>query len=83
MYSNHMIYNEPNLFFYNISQKNMFIKYGDNNPIDVNPKDFIDKTSNVESFDVFEKTIYFSIRNEDDTLTYYKINDGKASILFE
>ena len=34
----------------------MFIKYGDNNPIDVNPKDFIDKTSNVESFDVFEKT---------------------------
>ena len=33
--------------------------------------------------DVFEKTIYFSIRNEDDTLTYYKINDGKASILFE
>ena len=81
--TDHMIYNEPNLFFYNISQKNMFIKYGDNNPIDVNPKDFIDKTSNVESFDVFEKTIYFSIRNEDDTLTYYKINDGKASILFE
>ena len=38
----------------------MFIKYGDNNPIDVNPKDFIDKTSNVESFDIFEKTIYLT-----------------------
>ena len=61
----------------------MFIKYGDNYPFDVNPKDFIDKTSNVESFDVFEKTIYFSVRNDYDTLTYYKINDGKASILFE
>lgn len=36
--TDHMIYNEPNLFFYNISQKNMFIKYGDNNPIDVTLK---------------------------------------------
>ena len=61
----------------------MFIKYGDNNPIDVNPKDIIDKTTNDESFDVYEKTIKITVRNDYDTLTYYKINDGKASILFE